>query len=133
MEWFLEGDLCKVCRLINLKTVNHTVAEARRAARSFHSPQQNIFLADIEGAIGYVAAGRVPKRPRGGGRAPIEGKFHRPYSFTSFETLPRSFKPASGLIVNANDKPPGGDILAWRWPILTRVLHPKEGFPAAIW
>src|SRR6185436_739820 len=32
------------------------------AARDFQSPQQNIVYADVEGNIGFVAAGRVPQR-----------------------------------------------------------------------
>ena len=32
------------------------------AARDFHAPQQNIVYADVEGNIGFVAAGRVPVR-----------------------------------------------------------------------
>ena len=31
-------------------------------ARNFHSPQQNMVYADVDGNIGFVAAGRVPIR-----------------------------------------------------------------------
>src|SRR4029079_19684482 len=71
------------------------------AARDFHSPQQNIVYADIEGNIGFVAAGRVPLRGPGNdlkGMAPAPGWLAK-YDWTGyipFEQLPRSFNPESG-------------------------------------
>jgi len=84
------------------------------AARDFHSPQQNIVYADIEGNIGFVAAGRVPHRRPGNdlkGMAPAPGWLAK-YDWAGtipFEQLPRSFNPASGAIVTANHRitPPG--------------------------
>ena len=84
------------------------------AARDFQSPQQNIVYADIEGNIGFVAAGRVPHRKPGNdlkGMAPAPGWQAR-YDWADyipFEQLPRSFNPESGAIVTANHRitPPG--------------------------
>ncbi len=84
------------------------------AARDFHSPQQNIVYADIEGNIGFVAAGRVPHRRFGNdlkGMAPAPG-WQAKYDWAGyipFEQLPRSFNPADGAIVTANHRitPPG--------------------------
>ena len=84
------------------------------AARDFQSPQQNIVYADIEGNIGFVAAGRVPHRKPGNdlkGLAPAPGWQAR-YDWADyipFEQLPRSFNPESGAIVTANHRitPPG--------------------------
>jgi len=84
------------------------------AARDFHSPQQNIVYADIEGNIGFVAAGRVPLRGPGNdlkGMAPAPGWLAK-YDWTGyipFEQLPRSFNPESGMLVTANQRitPPG--------------------------
>ena len=84
------------------------------AARDFQSPQQNIVYADIEGNIGFVAAGRVPVRKPANdlqGMAPAPGWLAK-YDWDGtipFEQLPRSFNPASGAIVTANHRitPPG--------------------------
>jgi len=84
------------------------------AARDLHSPQQNIVYADVDGNIGFVAAGRVPQRKAGNdlkGMAPAPGWQDR-YDWAEylpFEKLPRSVNPASGAIVTANQRitPPG--------------------------
>ena len=84
------------------------------AARDFQSPQQSIVYADIEGNIGFIAAGRVPLRKPGNdlkGMAPAPG-WQEKYDWTGyipFEQLPRSFNPESGAIVTANHRitPPG--------------------------
>jgi len=84
------------------------------AARDFQAPQQNMVYADVEGNIGFVAAGRVPHRKPGNdlkGMAPAPG-WQAKYDwagFIPFEQLPRSFNPADGAIVTANHRitPPG--------------------------
>jgi penicillin G amidase len=84
------------------------------AARDFQSPQQNIVYADVEGNIGFVAAGRVPQRLAANdlkGMAPAPGWLEK-YDWAGsipFEQLPLSFNPASGAIVTANHRitPPG--------------------------
>ena len=84
------------------------------AARDFHAPQQNIVYADIEGNIGFVAAGRVPHRKSNNdlkGMAPAPG-WQAKYDWADyipFEQLPRSFNPDTGAIVTANHRitPPG--------------------------
>ena len=79
------------------------------AARKFNAPQQNILYADVEGNIGYVAAGRIPVRKAGNnlmGLAPAPGWDAR-YDwagFIPFEDLPQSYNPASGRLWTANDK-----------------------------
>ncbi len=84
------------------------------ALRDFHAPQQNITYADVEGNIGFVAAGKVPvRKPENAlaGLAPAPG-WDRRYDwagFIPFEELPRRYNPGSGAIVTANHKitPPG--------------------------
>ncbi len=84
------------------------------AARDFQAPQQNIVYADIEGNIGFIAAGRVPQRKTANdlkGMAPAPG-WQEKYDWAGtipFEQLPRSFNPESGAIVTANHRitPPG--------------------------
>ncbi|WP_437905384.1 penicillin acylase family protein [Sorangium sp. So ce327] len=89
-------------------------AEVLEATRDFHSPQQNITFADVDGEIGFIAAGRVPMRRADNdlkGLVPSPGWLEQ-YDWAGFvpwEELPRSRSPASGRIVTANHKvtPPG--------------------------
>jgi penicillin amidase len=84
------------------------------AARDFQTPQQNIVYADIDGNIGFIAAGRVPQRKPGNdlkGMAPAPGWLDK-YDWAGsipFEELPHSFNPPGGAIVTANHRitPPG--------------------------
>jgi len=84
------------------------------AARDFHAPQQNMVYADVDGNIGFIAAGRVPVRKPGNdlqGQAPAPGWLAK-YDwdgYIPFDELPQSYNPADGVIVTANQKitPPG--------------------------
>jgi penicillin amidase len=84
------------------------------AARDLGAPQQNIVYADVDGNIGFVAAGRVPVRKPDNdlkGLAPAPGWLAK-YDWSGyipFDELPQSYNPASGVIVTANNKivPPG--------------------------
>ena len=78
-------------------------------AKDFHSPQQNIVYADVDGNIGFVAPARVPvRKPENDlkGLAPAPGWDAR-YDwagFIPFEQLPRQFNPAAHRLVTANQK-----------------------------
>ena len=84
------------------------------AAKGFNAPQQNVLYADVDGNIGFIAAGNVPvRKPENDlkGLAPAPG-WNAKYDwsgFIPFEELPRSFNPASGRLWSANEKivPPG--------------------------
>ncbi|MGB8337747.1 MAG: penicillin acylase family protein [Burkholderiales bacterium] len=87
----------------------NTWAEFLKAARDFHSPQQNMVYADIDGNIGFVAPGRIPVRKAGNaikGLAPSPGwdALYDWESFIPFEQLPQQYNPASGQVVTANHK-----------------------------
>jgi penicillin amidase len=79
------------------------------AARAFHTPQQNMLYADVEGNIGFIAAGRVPvRKPENDlkGMAPAPGWLAR-YDwdgYIPFEELPRAFNPPAGVLVTANHR-----------------------------
>lgn len=79
------------------------------AFADYVAPQQNIVYADIEGNIGFLAPGRVPiRKPENDirGLAPSPG-WNAKYDWAGFipyDQLPRSFNPASGMIVTANNK-----------------------------
>ncbi len=76
------------------------------ALKRFQGPQQNFFYADVEGAIGFIAPGLVPVRGHGSGYVPTAGWDGGSdwREFIPFDELPRSFKPASGRLINANNR-----------------------------
>lgn len=76
------------------------------ALQEFHSPQQNIAYADIAGGIGLVSPGRVPVRAHGRGRVPVRGWSGDGVwtGFVPYDELPRYRAPATGVLVNANNR-----------------------------
>jgi len=78
--------------------------------RDFHSPQQNISYADVDGNIGFLAPGLIPIRRGRCGERP--GTMPRPgweagcdwQGFVPFDALPRVYNPPGGTIVTANHK-----------------------------
>jgi penicillin amidase len=82
-----------------------SVAEAGRAAAMISSPVQNLLAADKQG-IGQFTTGRVPVRRAGDGAAPVAGAdgAHDWTGFAAGEQLPHQVNPASGRLVNANER-----------------------------
>jgi penicillin amidase len=84
-------------------------SEFESALQDLHAPQQTVTYADIEGNIGFIAAGRVPvRKPENDlkGLAPAPGWDAR-YDWTGyvpFAQLPRAFNPPGGALVSANQK-----------------------------
>ncbi len=76
------------------------------ALRDFTGPMQNFVYADVDGNIGYYAAGWVPVRNHGDGTVPAPGATGD-YDWTGyipFEELPHSYNPPSGIIATANGR-----------------------------
>ena len=80
--------------------------EFLQALQRFSGPTQNFVYADRQGNIGFADAGRIPMRRRGDGSVPVPGE-NDEYEWTGiipFGELPRSYNPASGIIVTANNR-----------------------------
>ena len=95
------------------------------AMRDFHSPQQNIVYADVDGRIGFIAPGRIPLRKTSNdlkGQAPAPGWDARYdwMGFVPFEQLPQRFDVPEGRIVTANHKVVADDYV----PFLTSEWAP---------
>ena len=76
------------------------------ALRDYSGPMQNVVYADMDGNIGYYAAGWIPLRKQGEGSVPEPGDSDD-YDWTGyvpFEDLPHAFNPPSGLIATANGR-----------------------------
>ncbi|MET0413961.1 MAG: penicillin acylase family protein [Polyangiaceae bacterium] len=89
-------------------------AELREAARSYEAATQNVVFADTDGAVGFVAAGRIPKRRADNelqGLVPSPGWLARFDwdGYLPFEELPQLASAPDGRIVTANQRitPPG--------------------------
>jgi len=76
------------------------------AQRNMAAPQLNTVFADRFGNIGYIAPGRIPIRASGLGHLPSPGwtGTHDWVDRIPFAALPRSYNPAGGRIVTANNK-----------------------------
>jgi penicillin G amidase len=76
------------------------------ALRNFTGPTQNFVYADVDGNIGYYAAGWIPTRKQGDGSVPSPGSTDD-YDWTGyipFEDLPHAYNPPSGMIATANGR-----------------------------
>jgi penicillin amidase len=92
--------------LLQMNRAN-SAADFRVALRDFASPQQNIVFADVAGAIGYLAPGRVPQRRNlyDHSRLPVPG-WTDDAAWTGivpFEDLPQQSNPEAGWIATANN------------------------------
>lgn len=81
--------------------------EFTAALARFPGPGSNFVYADVDGNIGYHAAGKLPIRRGFAGDSPLDGASgdFEWAGFIPFEQLPAAFNPPSGLIVSANQSP----------------------------
>jgi len=89
----------------------HNWKEFSKALEAFTAPTQNIVYADVDGHIGYHAAGMVPVRKSGDGSVPYDGSTEAGdwVSYVPIEKLPQVYDPQSGIIVTANQRIVGTD------------------------
>ncbi|ANK81055.1 MAG: hypothetical protein TEF_09795 [Rhizobiales bacterium NRL2] len=91
-----------------------TVTELQEIMRDFDGAQQNIVIADVEGNIGFVAAGKVPIRAD---RSPWQGMLPvrgweaegQRLGYVPHRHLPSTVNPESGFVVTANNRIVGDD------------------------
>jgi penicillin amidase len=77
------------------------------ALARFPGPGSNFVYADVDGNIGYHAAGKLPKRRGYTGDLPVDGssgEFDWD-GFIPFGELPSVYNPPGGIIVTANQNP----------------------------
>ena len=85
--------------------------EFEKALEAFTAPTQNIVYADVDGHIGYHAAGVIPIRKSGDGSVPYDGSTDAGEwtSYIPIAKLPQLYDPPSGVIVTANQRIVGTD------------------------
>jgi len=103
--------------------------EFNEALESFTAPTQNIVYADVDGHIGYHAAGVVPIRKSGDGSVPYDGSTDAGEwtSYIPVSKLPTLYDPPSGIIVTANQRIAGTDYAyflthSWAQPYRARRI-----------
>jgi len=79
----------------------------KRALSRYGGPSQNFVYADVDGNIGYHAAGKLPIRRNYDGGVPVDGWSGENEwdGYIPFEELPQAFNPKNGFIVTANQNP----------------------------
>jgi len=103
--------------------------EFRSALSQWDGPNLSFVYADVDGNIGYQAAGRIPIRsPRGQGIIPEIGSTgeHDWQGRIPFDELPRSFNPPDGFVVSANQKLVSDDYpyhLGYEWADPYRAIR----------
>lgn len=116
--------------------------EFRGALARFTGPGQNIVYADVDGHIGYQAAGHFPVRRSGDGSLPVSGadNIHEWTGYIPFDKLPSVYDSASGILATANgrivpENYPYSLSTQWGSPYRTeriyQLLGAKEKFTAA--
>jgi penicillin G amidase len=78
-----------------------------RALARFGGPGQNFVYADVDGNVGYQAAGKLPIRRNYAGDVPVDGSSgtNEWDGYIPFDELPRAYNPAGGFVVTANQNP----------------------------
>jgi penicillin amidase len=92
-------------------------------------PSENMIYADIDGNIGWIAAGYMPRRSWSGLLpVPGDGRFEW-NGFVPVTALPQAYNPASGFIATANNDilPPGYKTpISYDWSSDYRVARIRE-------
>ncbi|MDQ6700073.1 MAG: penicillin acylase family protein, partial [Acidobacteriota bacterium] len=81
--------------------------EFNAALSRFSGPGQNFVYADVDGNIGYRAAGKLPVRRKYLGDVPVDGSSgdFEWDGYIPFEEMPSAYNPPNGLVVTANQNP----------------------------
>jgi penicillin amidase len=86
-------------------------SEFREAMARWKMPGENMVYADVDGNIGWIAAGSMPRRSWSG-LLPVPGDGGYEWNgFVPISELPQRYNPPTGYIATAND-----DILRWMPP-----------------
>lgn len=78
----------------------------QNSLKLYGNAMQNFVYADADGNIGWIAAGKVPKRKTGDGSLPYDGATNDGtwIGTIPFDELPQLFNPPTGIIVTANQR-----------------------------
>ena len=104
--------------------------EFLKALERWKVPSENLVYADIDGNIGWVAAGMTPIRKGWSGLLPVPGNGNYEWQgFLPLKDLPQSYNPAKHFIATANHNilpPDYGKELGYEWSNPLRFLRIQE-------
>jgi penicillin amidase len=81
-----------------------SVGEFAQALSHWSVPSVNQVYADVDGDIGWFAAGKSPVRPNWDGLLPVPGDGRYEWKgFHGFDELPQSINPQAGFVATANE------------------------------
>lgn len=109
----------------------HNWEEFRKALARHKMPAENFVYADVDGNIGYQAAGLSPVRSNWPGLLPVPG-WTGEYEWKgwfSLDDLPHAFNPESGFLATANNDvlPPGEKRpIGYDWSNPARINRIRE-------
>lgn len=109
----------------------HNWEEFRKALANHKMPAENFVYADVDGNIGYQAAGLSPVRPNWSGLLPVPG-WTGEYEWKgwfSLDDLPHAFNPDNGFLATANNDvlPPGEKRpIGYDWSNPARINRIRE-------
>jgi penicillin amidase len=107
-----------------------SAAEFRAALRPWHVPTFSVVYADVDGHVGYQAAGRVPVRDTWErGYRPGWDPAHQWRGLVPFEGMPHVADPPRGWVATANNRPAPEDFpypLAGTWADGLRARRIRE-------
>jgi penicillin amidase len=116
-------------RLLTAKTWD----DFKAAGNAWGAPPLNIVYADIQGNIGWAAAGRAPIRKNWDGLMPVPGDGRYEWAgFHGKDVLPSRFNPAEGFFATANEMnlpvgyPNDQNRIAFEWTDRSRIDRINE-------
>ena len=97
---FLQYPVIDIDRAQNWQQFNTAIAR-------WTGPGSNFVYADVDGNIGYHAAGKLPKRHGFTGDVPLDGSSgdFEWDGYIPFDELPTAYNPPGGIIATANQNP----------------------------
>ena len=96
-----------------------------KAMARWKMPDENMIYADVDGNIGWIASGLMPRRSWSG-LLPVPGDGHYEWQgFVPVEQLPQRYNPPTGYIATANDNILRYMPSSYRTPISYEFPHPS--------
>lgn len=108
LRWVGAEEIVKPSTVFRVSTAAN-FDEFRAALEQWTCSGAHAVYADVDGNIGYQAAGLYPIRKRGDGTVPVPGwtdEFEWD-GWIPFDALPWTFNPSDGFVATANNRPHG--------------------------
>lgn len=129
--WLSSGSAAYLGSLSAMRS--KSVAAFGASLDSWGTPSVNHVCADVDGNIGWFAAGYTPVRPNWHGLLPVPGDgSHEWAGFLPPEELPRAVNPAAGFVATANemnlpaDRAPDAPTIGHEWVETSRADRIKS-------